>query len=168
MHPLSNQATLPADDIIWSKPSRPVSGPIPIPPRNEPHLSNSTVEIPYSMGPLLASEANCTYGEKCEDSVSLVSDSDLLPTIIKFLNQCFFQREITTTFSPFGIGFERAGPPDEDNMSTGYANPPGDQPQAKPLGSTGRPGHLLPKADRSTSVSTVSQICLPGASGFQR
>jgi hypothetical protein len=42
---LSYQATLPADDVVWSKP-RHVSGqPIPIPPRNEPPLDllNSTV-----------------------------------------------------------------------------------------------------------------------------
>jgi hypothetical protein len=42
MYPLSYQATLPADDVIWSKQPRPISGPNPIPPRNEPHLSNST------------------------------------------------------------------------------------------------------------------------------
>ena len=38
---LSYQATLPVDDILWSKPPRPICGPVPIPPRNEPHINYS-------------------------------------------------------------------------------------------------------------------------------
>jgi hypothetical protein len=55
---LSYQATVPADDVVWSKPPRPVSRqPIPIPPRNEPHLSDSTVidSIASFTGPLVSS-----------------------------------------------------------------------------------------------------------------
>ena len=58
MNPLSYQPTLPADDVVWSKPSHPVSGLIPIPPRNEPHLSNSTVEIPRKNFPACANLHN--------------------------------------------------------------------------------------------------------------
>jgi hypothetical protein len=95
MYPLSYQATLPADDVVWSKPSHPVSGHIPIPPRNEPHLLISMVDTPHSMDPLPASdasEANCTYGGKCEDNIQLVSD---LPTTVKIFNRCLFrEREL--------------------------------------------------------------------------
>lgn len=38
---LSYQATMPADEILWSKPPRPISGPGPIPSRNEPHINSS-------------------------------------------------------------------------------------------------------------------------------
>jgi hypothetical protein len=57
------------------------------------------------------------------------------------------------TFSPFGTGLKCADLLDEENMSTGYANPLGDQSPVKPPG-TGT--YLLPEADSSASVSTVS------------
>jgi hypothetical protein len=161
MHSLSYQPTLPADDVIWSKPSHPVSGPIPIPPRNEPPLSISTVEIPHSMGPSLASDTNCTYGGKCEDNTSTPLASDLLTTI-KIFNQCSFQGEIAATSSPFDPALKRGDPLVEENMSTGYSNlnPLGDQsgsPVELPVLGTGR--YLLHRANSSASISTVSRSC---------
>ena len=62
---LTRQATLPADDIVWSKPPHIPGQPIPIPPRNEPHLFISVVDdIVHSKDTLAASQSNSSNGGK--------------------------------------------------------------------------------------------------------